>query len=50
MEVKERVTASRNALERVMGVIPGYHGYKEKEIRREADKLLRIHLARRFEE
>lgn len=50
MEVKEQVMGARNAMERVMGVIPGYHGYKEKEMRREADKLLRMHLARRLEE
>jgi hypothetical protein len=30
--------------------IPGYKGYKEKEMRREADKLLREQLARQFEE
>ncbi|HID86892.1 MAG TPA: hypothetical protein EYP55_05865 [Anaerolineae bacterium] len=31
-------------------VLPGYQGYKEKEVRREADKRLRMHLARGFEE
>jgi hypothetical protein len=30
--------------------VPGYKGYKEKEMRREADKLLREQLARQFEE
>jgi hypothetical protein len=27
-------------------IIPGYHGYKKKEIRRESDKLLRDHLVK----
>ncbi len=31
-------------------IIPGYHGYKKKEIRREADKLLRDHLVNRLAE
>ncbi len=31
-------------------MIPGYRGYKEKEMRREADKLLRMHLSQRFQE
>jgi hypothetical protein len=33
-----------------MKKIPGYKGYKEKEMRREADALLREHLARRLAE
>ena len=38
------------SLEQLVGKIPGYHGYKEKEMRREADKLLRLHLSQRFQE
>jgi hypothetical protein len=30
--------------ERVAAFIPGFHGYKEKELRRESDKLIRNHL------
>ena len=30
--------------ERIMAAIPGFHGYKEKELRRESDKLIRHHL------
>ena len=30
--------------ERILGAIPGFHGYKEKELRRESDKLVRNHL------
>jgi hypothetical protein len=50
MELREKVSGERSALERLLGSIPGYRGYKEKEMRREADKLLRVHLAQRFEE
>jgi len=50
MDLKERVFGAQEALERLVRAIPGYKGYKEKELRREADKLLRMHLARRFEE
>jgi hypothetical protein len=30
--------------ERIVAAIPGFRGYKEKELRRESDKLLRSHL------
>ncbi len=50
MDLREKVSGERGALERVVGLIPGYHGYKEREMRREADKLLRMRLAQRFEE
>ena len=35
----------KNLLERIASYIPGYAGYKEKEVRREADALLRRHIA-----
>ena len=44
------VSDARGTLETLAGKIPGYHGYKEKEMRREADKILRLHLAERFQE
>ena len=50
MELRERAEQSQTTLERLAGVIPGYRGYKEKELRREADRVLRGHLARRFDE
>ncbi|MEW6734907.1 MAG: zinc ribbon domain-containing protein [Acidobacteriota bacterium] len=37
--------AEQNWLERLVGAIPGYKGYLEKEIRRDVDKLHREHLA-----
>jgi hypothetical protein len=36
--------------EALVAKIPGYKGYKEKEMRREADALLRQHLAGKFGE
>lgn len=50
MDLRERVRGALRGLERLVASIPGYKGYKEKEMRREADKLLRGHLARRFDE
>ena len=46
----ETVESSLGGLEGVARKIPGYGGYKEKEMRREADKLLRIELAGRFDD
>jgi hypothetical protein len=37
----DRAKSQTNLQEKVMLLIPGFHGYKEKEIRRESDKLLR---------
>lgn len=34
--------------ERIVAAIPGFHGYKEKELRRESDKLIRNHLNRKL--
>lgn len=48
-DLTEKVQASQNAFERLVAKIPGYAGYKQKEQRRQADKLLRMHVARQFE-
>ena len=44
----DKVKGERGKLESLLGKIPGYKGYKEKEMRREADRLLRDALARDF--
>ncbi len=36
--------------ERIVAAIPGFRGYKEKELRRESDKLIRNHLHRNLSE
>lgn len=46
----EQIQGDRGRIESFIGKIPGYKGYKEKEMRREADSLLRQALARRLEE
>lgn len=42
--VTSTVQGQMNLLERIAAFIPGFRGYKEKEIRRESDKLIRNHL------
>jgi hypothetical protein len=49
-DLYEQIKGDRGRIESFVGKFPGYKGYKEKELRREADKLLREALARRVEE
>jgi len=49
MDFLDRVKGAMGGLEKFVAAVPGYKGYKEKELRREADKLLRDHLVRQFE-
>ncbi len=49
MGIQERVEESKNWLERAAERVPGYRGYKDKELRREADKLQRLYVAERLE-
>ena len=49
-DLTEKVQSSQTKFEEVVGRIPGYAGYKQKERRREADKILRLHVARKYEE
>lgn len=49
-EILERVKANRPALERWLRLLPGYAGYKEKEQRRDADRILRETIRRRLRE
>jgi hypothetical protein len=48
-KVRETIRAHENALERLASRIPGFRGYRDREARREADKLLREHGARELE-
>lgn len=47
--IGERIQESKNWFERAAEHIPGYKGYKNKELRREADKLQREYVAERLE-
>ena len=49
-DLLETVESSLGGLEKLARKIPGYGGYKEKELRREADKLLRTELAGKFDD
>jgi hypothetical protein len=44
MDMRDVVSGGMSGLEKLIAKIPGYGGYKEKEMRREADKLLRDHI------
>jgi len=50
MDFRQTVEDSKGGLEGLISKIPGYHGYKEKENRRAADKLLREHLTDQLDE
>jgi hypothetical protein len=49
-DLRETVTGALGGFEKLMGKIPGYKGYKDKELRREADKLLRVELAHKLDD
>lgn len=49
-DLRETVEGAVGGFEKLARKVPGYKGYKEKELRREADKLLRLHVAWGFEE
>ena len=44
----EKVRKERSLLEKIMGYIPGYRGYKERELRRESDRLVRMEVVNRL--
>jgi hypothetical protein len=46
----QRITDSRNWIEKIGAVIPGFKGYVDRNARRDADKLLRETVAVRFEQ
>lgn len=44
----EKAKGERTLFERILGELPGFRGYKEKELRRETDKLVRNHIYRKL--
>ena len=40
-DFRERIESDENAFQQLLNVIPGFDGYREREIRRTADKLVR---------
>ncbi|MEJ2735144.1 MAG: hypothetical protein P8189_16525 [Anaerolineae bacterium] len=49
-DLLDTVEAGLGGFEKLARKIPGYGGYKEKELRREADKLLRMQVAGKLDE
>jgi hypothetical protein len=45
MTLLDKARSAQNALERIANAIPGFRGYRDKELRRDADRLEREHLA-----
>jgi hypothetical protein len=50
VDLRETVESALGGLENLVKKIPGYKGYKEKELRREADKLLRMEVAGKLDD
>lgn len=48
-DIGARIDESKSWFERAAEKVPGYRGYKEKELRREADKIQRVFIAERLE-
>lgn len=50
MDIKDRVMGDqpRDFLHKIAGMVPGYNGYVDREKRRDADKILRTQLARKY--
>ena len=46
----QKVTSQQDPFKRLASIIPGFNGYIERQNRRDADKLLRDTVARRFEQ
>ncbi|RLE76756.1 MAG: hypothetical protein DRJ56_03665 [Thermoprotei archaeon] len=44
----EKVEKEMGLMERILSYIPGYRGYKEKELRRETDRLVRMEVSSRL--
>lgn len=44
----EKAKGEMRLSERIVAAIPGFRGYKEKELRRESDRLIRNHLHRKL--
>jgi hypothetical protein len=48
--ILDKAKASQNLLEKIASAIPGFKGYREREMRRDADHAQREHLAQRLEQ
>jgi hypothetical protein len=46
----EKIRQEMTLMEKILSYVPGYRGYKEKEIRRESDRLIRMESANKLRE
>jgi len=49
-DLRQKIVDQQQKLKQLASTIPGFGGYLQKEDRRDADKLLRLHLARQLDE
>ena len=50
MSILDKARAGQNFMEQIANAIPGFKGYRDKELRRDADRLEREHLASQLEQ
>jgi len=50
MSKVEKAKEQYRLTERILSYLPGYRGYKEKEVRRETDRLVRMHAAAKLKD
>ena len=48
--ILDKARAAQDALERLMNSVPGFKGYRERDLRRDADRLQREHISARLED
>jgi hypothetical protein len=48
--ILDKARAAQNALERLMNSVPGFKGYRERDLRRDADRLQREHISAQLED
>jgi hypothetical protein len=48
--ILDKARAAQNALERLMNSVPGFKGYRERDLRRDADRLQREYISARLED
>jgi len=46
----EKIRSERGIIEKIMNYIPGYRGYKEKELRRDSDRMVRMDIVNRLKQ
>jgi hypothetical protein len=50
VDVKGTIQTGQGGFEKLVSSIPGYGGYKQKDLRRDADKVLRMYVAARLDD